>query len=138
MASFAYNDGKTAINSGDFVFTSATIKTLLINGTPPSINGPSMLSNVTGEVSSSGYTAGGATLAGKSVVSVDASNRSKFDADNITWIAVSLTATHALTYYSTGTASTSPLLFCHDFGGDKVRTAEDFVLAFHADGLAYT
>lgn len=92
--------------------------------------------DITNELSTgSGYTAGGATLASKSVTYTGGTNTFAFDAADVSWTSATITARYAIVYVSTGTASTSPLLCCIDFGENVSSTNATFSIVFHADGI---
>ena len=92
--------------------------------------------DVDNEVSSANYTTGGAVIA-NCAVSYDAgTNVVKLDGDDTTWTTVTLTARYAVIYYTTGTASTSPLIAYVDFGADVTATAGNFTITWSADGIA--
>lgn len=92
--------------------------------------------DVTNEVSSANYTAGGAALVNPSFTYTGGTNVLKLDADDTSWSTVTLTARYAVIYYNTGTASTSPLLGYVDFGADVTATAGNFTITWSADGIA--
>lgn len=85
------------------------------------------------EVSNTGYTAGGATLANVAVTTVT-TNDAKFDADDVSWTATgaALAASCARIYNSTDSA---PVAFI-DFGGtESAGTGTDFKLVWNASGI---
>jgi hypothetical protein len=85
------------------------------------------------EVSNTGYTAGGATLANVAVTTVT-TNDAKFDADDVSWTATggALAASYARIYNSTDAA---PVAFI-DFGGtESAGTGTDFKLVWNASGI---
>jgi hypothetical protein len=85
------------------------------------------------EVSNTGYTAGGATLANVAVTTVT-TNDAKFDADDVSWTATggALAASYARIYNSTDAA---PVAFI-DFGGsESASTGTDFKLVWNASGI---
>jgi hypothetical protein len=92
-------------------------------------------SSVTNEVSGTGYTAGGATLASKTVNYDTASNTLTLDAADVSWSSSTITARYAVFYVSTGTDSTSPLICYWDFGADVTTTSGTFLLTLSASGL---
>jgi hypothetical protein len=93
--------------------------------------------DVTNEVSGTGYTAGGATLANVAVTYTAGTNVIKFDADDTVWSAATITARYAVVYDSTpATDGTRPLLLYIDFGGNVTSTAGDFTIAWNASGIA--
>lgn len=81
--------------------------------------GPDTLVYTTdGEVSGSGYTAGGKTLIVVPPASDNATNTAYISFANVTWDPASFTARGALIYNSTTNAAVAVL----DFGNDKVAT----------------
>lgn len=94
--------------------------------------------DITNEVSESGtnYTAGGAILASCTVGYTAGTNVVKFDATDPSWATSTITARGCVIYYTTGTASTSPLLIYIDFGGNMSSSSGTFSIVFHTDGIA--
>jgi len=134
MASAIYNEYKKEIGKIDW--TSDTIKVMLVDsGYTLDIDAHSNVNNITHEVSGTGYTAGGATLANKSVTRDDTNDWSKYDADDVTWANSTITARGAVVYLDTGTASTSTLIAYVDFVTDKSSSAGDFIIQWHTDGV---
>lgn len=94
-------------------------------------------SDVTNEVTGTGYTAGGATLANFAATYDGASNTVKIDADDASWSSSTITARYAVIYDSTpGTDATRPLLCYIDFGADVSTTAGTLSITFNASGIA--
>ena len=91
--------------------------------------------DVTNEVTGTGYTAGGATLANKTIGYTAGTNVVKLDADDTSWTTSTITARYAVIHVDTGTASTSPLLGYVDFGEDKSSSAGTFLIQWSADGI---
>lgn len=93
--------------------------------------------DITNEVSSSGtnYTAGGATLASKTVTYTGATNICNFDCADVSWSSATFTARGAVVYVSTGVSSTSALLCFIDFGEDKSVSNNTFTVTIDANGL---
>ena len=92
--------------------------------------------DVTNEVSGTGYTAGGATLASKSVNYDSASNTMSLRAGATSWTGATFTARYAVIYKDTGTGSTSPLLGYVDFGGDETVSSGTFSITWDVtDGV---
>lgn len=87
------------------------------------------------EVSGTGYTAGGATLAGKSVSYNTGTGVFSFDAADVSWSSSTITARYAVIYRDTGTGSTSPLLCYVNFGADQSSVSGTFTLTFNASGI---
>jgi len=88
------------------------------------------------EVSGTGYTAGGATLANQSIAL--SGGTVTFDADDITWSqnAAGFTdARYAIIYKDTGTATTSRVICYADLGGNKGNVDGDLTLQMDASGI---
>jgi hypothetical protein len=91
--------------------------------------------DVTNEVTGTGYTAGGNTLASKTITYDDANNVIILDAADSTWASSTITARYAVVYASTGTASTSPLIGYVDFGSDQSSTNGNFTITWDSTGI---
>jgi hypothetical protein len=112
-----------------------TIKVALCTSTyTPSQTTHAYFSSITNEVSGTGYTAGGATLASKTVGTT--SLTFTFDAADTSWATSTITARYAIIYDSTGTAATSALIGYVDFGADVVSSGGTFSIVWDALGIA--
>ena len=109
-----------------------TLKVALMKNTyTPSANTDETYSGISAhEVTSSNYTAGGATLASQASAYVDTTNAA-FDAANVTWSNVTFTARYAVIYETTG----GKIRDIKDLGGDKPVAAGTFTLSWNADGI---
>ena len=103
----------------------------------PDQDADQFIDDVDNEVSGDGYTAGGATLASKTVTQDDTNDRGVFDAADVTWSDSTITARGAVLYKDTGTPSTSPVICYFDFGEDKISTDGDFTIQWNAAGIQY-
>jgi hypothetical protein len=113
-----------------------TIKVALVTSSyVPDQDAHDFFDDVTNEVTGTGYTAGGASLANKAVTADNTDNEGVFDADDVTWSTSTITARGAVIYKSTGTASTSPLIAYIDFGADKSSSAGDFKIQWNSEGI---
>jgi hypothetical protein len=91
---------------------------------------------VANEVTGTGYTAGGATLASKSITYDSATNVVILDADDVTWASSTITARYAVVYdASPGTNATRPLIGYVDFTSDQSSTAGNFTITWDATGI---
>lgn len=84
------------------------------------------------EISGTGYTAGGESLANKTVTQDDTNDRAVFDADDMTWSSATFTARHAALNDVT---ATNNLLCSIDFGADKSVTAGTFTIQWASAGI---
>lgn len=119
-------------------FDSDTIKVALCSNTyTPDQDAHDFFDDVTAEVTGTGYTAGGATLANASLAYAAGTNTLKLDGDDTSWATATITARYAVIYDATpGTAATNPLIAYVDFGADVTSTAGTFLISWHADGIA--
>ena len=85
----------------------------------------------TGEVSGSGYTAGGVTLTNQVVAT--SGTTAYFDADDPEWTSASFTTAGALIYNATASNKAIAVL---SFGGDFTVTSGTFRIVFPAPGAA--
>jgi hypothetical protein len=93
-------------------------------------------SSVTNEVTGTGYTAGGATLANVVANYTAATNVWKLDADDVSWAGSTITARRAVIYDSQpATDATRPLICYIEFDADTSSTAATFSVQFDAAGI---
>jgi hypothetical protein len=93
-------------------------------------------SDVSNEITGTGYTAGGATVGSVTVSYDTGTNVLSFDANDVTWTAASVTARYGVLYDATpGSDATRPLIGWIDFGGDVTSTGADFTIAWNASGI---
>lgn len=137
MASVLYNSFKRDIMNGSIDLDTDTLKIMLVTSTySPNIDTHTKRSDITNEVSGTGYTAGGATLANKTVTADNTDDEGVFDADDVVWTTATITARGAVIYKSRGGASSADELICYiDFGSDVTSTAGDFTISFNAEGI---
>lgn len=131
-----YGLAQQSFASGSINWGSDTIKVALCTSTyTPNQDTHDFFDDVTNEVSGTGYTAGGATLASKTNTYTTATNTQTLDAADTSWSTSTITARYAVIYKSTGTASTSPLIAYVDFGADVSSTAATFSITWDAAGI---
>jgi hypothetical protein len=137
MANLIYNSFLRDIQNGSIDLDTDTIKLMLVTSAyTPNIDTHTKRSDVTNEVVGVGYTAGGVTLAGKTVTQNNTDNTGVFDADNITIPTSTITARAGVLYKSRGGASSADELIGYlDFGSDIISTAGDFNITFNAAGI---
>lgn len=117
-------------------WTGDTIKVTLHTVTyVPAQDTNTFQSDVTNEITGTGYTAGGVTLAGKAVTLTTPDVI--LSASNAVWTTATFTARRAVVADTTpGTAATNPLVSYVDFGADQSVSAGTFTIAWAADGVA--
>lgn len=133
MASLIFNSFKKNILDADIDLLNDTIKVALVTASYTPTAGHDFFSDITNEVSGTGYTAGGATLASKTTT---AGTTASFDAADTSWTTATINAArYAIIYKDTGNAATSPLIAAIDLGGDKTSTAGTFLITWDAAGI---
>lgn len=138
MASLIYNSFRKKIMDGSIDLDTDTIKVALVTSSyVPSQDNHDFFNDVTNEVSGTGYSAGGATLATKTVTQDDSNDRGVFDADDVSWATSTITARAAVIYKSTGVSSTSALIAYIDFSTDQTTSATTFRIEWSASGILY-
>lgn len=137
MASALYNSFKRDIMNGAIDLDTDTINVMLVTVTyTQDIDAHTKRSDITNEVTGTGYTAGGAALANKAVTADNTDNEGVFDADDLAWTTSTITARGAVLYKARGGASSADELIAYiDFAADKVSTAGTFTIAWNAEGI---
>jgi hypothetical protein len=91
---------------------------------------------VANEVTGTGYTQGGITLANKTNTYNSATNVIVLDADDVTWSSSTITARYAVVYdASPATNATRPLIGYVDFGSDQSSSNGNFTITWDATGI---
>ena len=112
--------------------TADRFKVMLVTSSyTPNFGTHDFKSDVTNEVSGTGYDAGGKSLT--SVTLTQSGGTITFDAADLTWASSTITARGAVVYDDSLT--NDPLICYIDFGADKSSSAGDFVLSFNASGI---
>ena len=130
MASGIYNRLKANLMNKEVDLEADTIKVMLLDNSHSFSATDNVIGDVsTNEVSGTGYTAGGATLAGKAVTQAATT---KWDGTDSTWTTATFSAWHAVIY---DTSVTDNLICSIDFGGEQQVTAGTFTIQWHTDGI---
>lgn len=88
------------------------------------------------EVTGTGYTTGGITLASKTSTYDGTNNVIVLDAADVTWSSSTITARYAVVYdASPGTNATRPLIGYVDFGSDQSSSNGNFTITWDATGI---
>ena len=137
MANVVYNSFKRDVLNGTINLAADNIYVMLVTSTyVPDQDLHTKRSDITNEVSGTGYTAGGQALATK-VVSVDnTGNRGFLDADDSIWANSTITARAAVLYKNRGgLASADELIGYVDFASDFISTNGNFTINWAATGI---
>lgn len=119
-------------------FNSDTIKAMLTTSAyTPNQDTHQYKSDVTNEVSGTGYTAGGLTLANCTISYDGATNTLKLDCDDFSWgTSATFTARNLVVYDDTpGSDATRPLIMYVNFAQDIPVTSSTFSATVNAGGL---
>lgn len=140
MADTVYNQFKTELMNGTYDLEADTVKVALVDNTytidPDVTTGWNTGSDpFDSEISGTGYTAGGVTLASKAVTQENAADEGKWDAADVSWSSATFTARYAVIWDDTPTSPANPLILVLDFGADRSVTSGTFTIAWHADGI---
>ena len=137
MANAIFNSFKRDIANGSINLATDAVKMMLVGSAyTPNIDTHAKRSDVTNEVSGTGYTAGGIALVNKTVTMNTTSDKGVFDADDITLSNATITARGAVLYKARGGVSSADELIAYlDFGADITSTAGNFNIAFDANGI---
>ena len=138
MASKLYGQFLSQALNKEIDWDTDTIKVaLLSNSYTPDQDAHNYLDDVVSyEVTGTGYTAGGATLANKSNSYNSGTNVITLDADDVTWSSSTITARYAVIYdASPATNATKPLIGYVDFGSDQSSSNGNFTITWDATGI---
>lgn len=139
MANFIYNAAKVSLGKEEIDWENDTIKVAMLTSSyTPDIDNDVYFSDVTNEVSGSGYTAGGFTLANTSITQDDTNDRAVYDADDLAESPVSISSyRYLVVYVSTGTDSTSRLICLIDLGTDQTVDNDILEISWGSSGIFY-
>jgi hypothetical protein len=138
MASKLYGQFLSQALNKEIDWDSDTIKVaLLTNGYTPDQDAHNYFDDVVAsEVTGTGYTAGGNTLANKTNSYNSSTNVIVLDADDTTWSSSTITARYAVIYdASPATNATRPLIGYVDFGADQSSSNGNFTITWDATGI---
>lgn len=131
MASLIYNSCLNDMARGSIDFDTDTFKVMLVTSTyVPNKDTHTKRSDVTNEVSGTGYSSGG-TASTCTVTNDTANDRITMAFASVNWATATITARAAVIYKSRGGASSADELVAYvDFGADITSTADTFTVTF--------
>jgi hypothetical protein len=142
MANFKwYGKGLLALANGDIAFDTDTFKVMLATSSyTPNQDTDQFRSSVTAnEITGTGYTAGGQTLAGVATSYDATTNEVRILWTDSAWTTASFTARIAVIYKSRGGADTADELVAYlDMVSDQTVTASTFTLDYTTSVLKIT
>jgi len=132
MANDIYPSFKEWMADGTLDLDNDSFKIMLLDDSHAFNAAHDLIADISGnEISGTGYSAGGASLA--SVTWVRAADVVTFDAANPTWTTATFSAWFAVIYDDT--VADDPLVCQIDFGGEQSVTAGTFTIQFNASGI---
>ena len=127
--------------AGDVTWASDTIKLALATSSyTPNQGTHEFFSDITNEISGTGYTAGGFTLTGATLTYDATTRESRFDADDVSVAALTPASPfrYGIVYdASPGSAATDILLAYINFGADQDPAGLPFAIQWAATGVFY-
>lgn len=136
MASANFLNAVRALAKADLDFDTITLKVLLVSSIPSEANLDAWVnrSDVTNEITGTGYTAGGIAQA-FTLDALDTTNdRQPITLADITngWTTATISAVGAIIYKNSGSSATDTLLWFVDFGGTVSSTAGNYSIDYTA------
>lgn len=136
MASANFTNLPRHLAKGDIDFDTASCKVLLLSAVPSEANLDAWVyrSDVTTEITGTGYTAGGIAQAYTLAAIDTTNNRQAVTYTDITngWTTATFSAVAAVIYKNTGNAATDLLMHMIDFGGTVSCTAGNYSITYSA------
>lgn len=139
MASSVFTNTARSFATAKFDFSANTLKVMLVSSVPSEANLDAWTnrSDVTNEITGTGYTAGGIAQAFTLNAIDTTNNRQSVTLTNIVngWTASTFSALGAIVYKNSGTNTTDTLLEFVDFLGTVSCTAGNFSITYTSDFL---
>lgn len=139
MAAKVYPKFILAALKGDVDLDTATVKASAhTSAYTPAVDTHEFFSDLTNEVTGTGYTAGGVTVGSLAATYVSADDAVMIDAADIAWgPGATISGIRTIVFYiSTGVAGTSRLISYATFASDQAVTSGTFTGQLHASGIA--
>lgn len=134
MASANFTNFTRALATAGHNFSSDTLKVLLVSSIPSEANldGWANRSDVTNEITGTGYTSGGIAQAYTLDALDTANNRQSITLTNISsgWTASTFSAVGCIIYKNSGAAATDKLIAFVDFGGTISCTSGTYSITY--------
>jgi len=121
MASVIYDSFLADVFAGN-CSTASTYKAMLVSSSYSEDRGAhSKRSSVTGEVTGTGYTAGGASITLSATLNTS-THKLTLTVGSVSWASSTITARKLIVYKNTGIAANDNLVCCVDAGGDTTTS----------------
>jgi hypothetical protein len=138
VTAFYYGPHFQSLYNKEIDFDSDTIKVMLCTSTyTPNQDTHRYKSDITNEVSGTGYTAAGATVSSPTIAYTGGTNVLNISGGNVSWASATFTARYAVVYDSTPASdATRPLIGYVDFGADQSPSNGTLAITWNAGGIA--
>lgn len=131
MASGIYNRFKANLMNKVVDLEADTIKVMLLSGGHSFTATHNTIADIqANQISGTGYTSGGATIASGAVTQAATTS---WDATDTSWTSATFTADHAVIWDDS--VATDDLICSIDFGGSQTVTAGTFTIQWDASGI---
>ena len=129
MATYWYGKAVQSVLQKQINLVSDDVKVALFTSSyTPNVDTDTTYAGITGQAAGTGYTAGGLSLTNKTLTQDAANNVWKFDADDITFSAVSIAFRYAVIYDNTN----GYLIGYVDFGTTQTATNQDLTIRWES------
>ena len=136
MSSQVYNNFKSGVMSSSVNLSGDDIYVVLVTSTYTiNIDTHTTYSDITNQVSGTGYTTSGQALTSKEFSTDLTNDKGIFDAADSTWSSSTITARAAIIYKKGNTPALSPLICYVDFGSDKSSSSANFTIQWNSSGI---
>lgn len=138
VTAFVYGQALIHFADADIDWTADTIKVALTNSTEvPDQDADDFWNDAeANEITGTGYSAGGATLASPTRTYTAGTNTMSLDGADTQWTTASFTARNAHVYKDRGGATSADELISYVlFGGDETVSSGTFTIQWHTDGV---
>lgn len=124
MSNQVYNNFKKLLLSGAVNLSTATVKVLLTTSSYTFSQNHTVTGNITSEITSSNYTAGGKKVDNTAIYIDSVNNKAFLSGSSVTYTGISASPAYGIIYISGGTAATNYLLGQLDLGSQTVSSAD--------------
>lgn len=117
-------------------FTGLTLKAMLVDATFVEDPNHDFRNDLTGEIVTAGYTAGGVTLTGVAITYETTEHEIRMACDDVPFGSIDITDVEGIVFYiSTGSSATDRVLAADVFGPPAVPGTDTFTYQPDADGV---
>tara|TARA_R110002074_G_scaffold402324_1_gene607029 strand:+ start:68982 stop:69398 length:417 start_codon:yes stop_codon:yes gene_type:complete len=134
MANLVYNHFKMHVLSGDIDLSTVPVYVALCGGSYTFSHTHEFLSDISDEVVSAGYIAGGQLVPNTTTLVDSVDDEAVLSGDAMTYSGITATVEYGLVWVSGGSPTTNLLLGQIDFGSQTLSNS-DFVLTWNTEGI---